>query len=1164
MGCNNTKIEFFEGTTNEEVEHFSVSIILAARSTEKGKGPQARIENAIRCIIQSIKRESAEVSPYSANKFGEALEALRVDAFPIYTKMIKEIHKTRNNLCKIINYAFPVVVAEVDAVWKNKGFQELKWIPRVVNVNSSTSCLIGNSFEIGLTGPTVEALGFTFEGWVLNNNPQKEEESIMATTLLSCYGDGPRETGASPLFAIDQSGKIIMDFTGVSCNNGKNKPVEFRSWTHVAFVHGQGHMRVFLNGKRVGEKSSPPLCGQASLVMAHGLSGYITECRLWNYCRTDEEIALGMLTIISPIAARSIPGLRLCWLPLRSGGNVRPSGSLMYDVVARKPIGSRAQVNVVPDCRWLSALPPPLIPAEKYTYVADVTSEWNEDWELFSFGKDEPIIDCTKEVYTPLDIRALQFAEAMMAKGGPWIPRIVSLPPGVSACIGTSDDLGITSANGFTVEAWIRLRVISDSENCILGVGFGNSKVKGNLLHASIKGGKPYLGFFGEVSADASLGLPRMRWTHLAFVYGNGMQKVYANGSEIASMTAPLLQGSCALTIGSSAGKHDITGDICELRVWNRSLSCNEINEYMKIAIPPIGARGYRDLRLVWFPLRNGGPFSHHLWVRANEIFKTIPKFDIKKSEELISPVPTLLWDVNQGRDCGRLTTFQTLLTTRTRSIQVAVLIPNDEDYPRTWSKAALAVIDDWTDSFDRIFAPKWFQQHISDYSYAPSDDNFNGNSMTVMAKGPWVPRCMRSRSSGKHGVPVGMTAELGLCNIGSGGREFTLELWVKSNISFAGLDKKNDIVYQDIFGHEDADSTKSTGFLGMFAPSALRIGLANGIPFISFNGILKSTRPSDLKDGAISPCAIPALQWTHLAFVAGGEGKLQIFVNGKLSVAKEKCGALEAKGDRMISAFGPNDRRVASDICEMRMWNCARSESEISNNMYSSFQPLSNGLSSISTLRMSWLPLLSMRSIFWDHKFLVYRGEYCKLEMHREVDVTFPSFTRRPHLLPRCFRPDHIPCGAILDDYNDSFERAMLATLVPPVERDDMGTVLNNYPSDFCPLKKRPATKGLSFDTESISYGDVGWNDNNDGSLIDEKDVLIDDGGYSGFWGYVGLDSTAEEVVDQDISIAPFPNSRRPSKVNISPEQQVVVNTEDVANILQSKSHEESMISEK
>mmetsp|Transcript_14277 Transcript_14277/g.21370 ORF Transcript_14277/g.21370 Transcript_14277/m.21370 type:complete len:1308 (+) Transcript_14277:215-4138(+) len=1133
MGCNNSKPVHFDGTPDEEVQHHAKSIKLAAQSGEAGKGPENRIISALRGVLKATEPSDSIIYPSSADKLAAAIESLRTEVPNIYNKYINEVNVARIATCNRIVYT-DLSDAELALHEAKKDFSRIKWIPKVVNVSANSKNILGSSVEFGLSGPGAASVGFCVEAWVLVDQPHKKGEGL-AVSLVDVLSTSGRNPGMCPTFGIDQEGKCVMDFHKRACLPMKNKLVEVGVWTHVAFVFGRDIMTMYLNGAYIGSKDSPPPSGEVALSVCSGLFGFVTELRVWNCERSDEEIVETMNKSIPPSSAKNYPGLRLCWMPLAKGSTAYTPGAFLYDAWRKRPVGMREGMGSVPDTRWPCALPSALIPDTAFLYCTDHLEEAAESWEHFameSVAAQEP-----SKKYVPsssvVENRALQIVSVLMRSGGPWIPRVVSLPPGTSACVGLTDQLDLVSEKGFTVECWVRIRGLgSGDDNTIIGVGRGDPCGESNGMRLVLRHGRPCFVLMG-VTVETELGVPKRQWTHIAFVHTGQSQQVFVNGTLMAKAASPSLSGSCTLNIGSDRGEHSLNGDLCELRVWNRPMDSPEIIEYMKIAIPPLGGKGHKDLRLTWLPLRNGGPFSQEVWCRrklmSNKMKKPPTPAGLK---QISSPTPSLLWDVWNMRDVGFLLNPPVdLLASRTRNLHLSHLIPPVEELPRMWSKSAVAVIDEWTDSFDRAFVPKWYEAPQVDESDHEAFSQFPTNAAEAVAKGtPWIARVMRTRSGCDYSLLVGATAEIGLLGVGTGGREFTLELWIRPRST--EYDKKG-IVFEDILGHEDKESNKATGMFGIGQPNALRIGLANGQPFMNFQGQIKSLRNSDLKEGVITSASLPPNVWSHVAFVAVGDGKLLIYVNAKEVARKDRISPLQAKADAPLYAFGYEDRLLRSDICELRLWTTSRAQSDIEDYMNKSIAPMPTGLARVPDLRLAWFPTNSMRSVFWDHKFVSHRGVYPTGNNDK-----LPKYTRRPHFLPPRLRATTttLPCAAVLDDKGDAFERHLSHAMLPPVVRFPDGTVdYAAYDPDFEPLKKKADEHFMSVSTQREEI-DIGWDDSCDGAIVAGENSRIDDGGWMEEWEKGDMESICEEVVDASLFIPPVDVATLPSSRPITP----------------------------
>ena len=1164
MGCGESKPITFEGTPDEEIQHHAKSIHLAAQSGEGGKGPENRINIALKGVASICVGDEVKINPSSADKFAASIEVLRLEANSIYQRYLSQINAARIAIMPKISFTD---LNEEESVIQKVNYSKLKWIPRVVNCDPSSLNYLGSSVEFGLTGSGAASLGFCIEAWVYTDQPKKSGEYPPLFSLLHLL-DGPeRLPGMDPTFTVDCDGRPTLDFHKHPCSATKGKAVENGEWSHVAVSFGQEVMKVYLNGVQVGAKSSPPPWGEVAVAIAGGQTGFITEMRVWACDRTPQDIKETMNVSICPQNSKDYPGLRLCWLPLKLGGGIRPEGALLYDLWRKRSVGVRTGGGPIADCRWPCALPAALIPSEAYTYAPIHLSDHAEDWEQHQLD-----YDANHEVpkkYSPalsvVETRALQIVSVMMCEGGPWIPRVVCLPPGTSACVGTTRELGLTDGATFTVEAWVRIRGLqSDRDSCILGIGAGDPVSPDKAMRLVLRRGRPRFVLAGKF-VESEVGLSRMRWTHLAFVWDGKSQMIYANGTLLAAEKTgeAILSGSSVITVGSSHGKEDFTGDLCELRVWNRALNATDVEAYMKIAIPPLGGKGHRSLRLTWLPLRNGGPVSQETWMRRKLLAGKLEKpLSHSSNKHLRSPLPTLLWDVAQGRDIGKFTHHPAgLLTSRTRNLHIPVFIPEDSELPPYWSKSALGLVDDWSDCYDRAFVPKWYVAPTVDENDHEAFAQFPTNAGEAVTKGgTWVGRVMRTKQGCNYSVAVGATAELGLLGVGTGGREMTLECWIRTREY--DIDKKK-IFYEDILGHEEESSTQTTGFF-FKETYALRVGLANGHPFISLQGTLKSMKSSDNKDAVIAPDPIEPKKWTHLAFLCVGDGRILIFVNGEEVAKKDKMNCLQAKGDTMIHAFGYDDRLLKSDICEMRLWSTARSKDDIKEGMGKSYAPLPSGLARVPDLRLAWFPCNSSRSVFWDHKYIMYRAVF-----KRQGDSQLPRYSRRPNFLPPKIRAGvtALPPAYILDDNGDAFERNLSPLMLPPVVRKDDGTVdYTHYDPDFVPLKKDHNHDFASAPSRRETI-DLGWLDSDDGALLSLESIHLDDGGWMDEWDPGDVESICEEVVDLSKFVPPaessLPCSRRPSATldvtNVAESVESLCAAEDELNSVRSGDHGET-----
>lgn len=1164
------------GTADAEIQHYC-NIIgeLSGYNWEQGTAPVAKTDEALRNIIR-IAAENENLQHITVDLFCSVTEAMRVDNQGLYNKFSAEFNKARIGVC---SKAGPLEQDMDTFDMEVKG----PWVPRVVSLDAGSITPMGTSASIGVSGVGSIVLGFCVEAWVrvLSKQPNKTDPSI---EFLSTYGTKDPQVGANPHFALQQDGRLSMDFHSKSPLLAKKTVIEAGVWTHVAFVVGQGQMRILVNGRRVGERPGPRVWGDVALKLHAYVPVELCEYRLWSVERSDAEISEHINSSISPRTCEDHRDLRLSWFPLPVGSDLYTPGCLFYDTWRRLSVGCRINPTPIMDSRWPCVLPVmmafALLDSSKGQLTIRHAEELTMARERSELNLHAMMVLDPSLPLTPVETKAQLIAFALMMEGGPWIPRIVTLTPGVHADLGTAAELGLAVASssgtkdnrnreessvqpgdiwsksyysqqitGFTVEAWVRIRAVQPGQdNCIIGYGNGAPVSNGESLYIVIREGRAVMGFLGaEFEIEADIIIPPMQWTHVAFSCdADGKQTIFANGAPIAThVSKAALSGNCALTLGGCGDGNSFLGDICELRIWNRVLTGLEIEDLMQIAIPPLAGHSHRDLRYIWLPLRSGGPVSQLIFSRVTTCYGE--RADMKPegtltaaatqaaaafraeakalaAAELKFPAPTLLWDVDRRLDVGRLTHASTLLVTRTRVPPVPALIPTADFLPKHWSKSAVALVDDWSDCYDRMFISSWpLPPALDSHGAALSPPESAGAA--VARASPWVPRVLIYKNEIPLSCKVGTTAEIGIGSIGAMGRQFTLEVWVNPRAVVYPTKK---LLFQDLFGHEDEVSNRGTLLFGLGRPESLRIGLANGVPFMTFGGALKSLKPNEIKDcGVIAPYAIPADTWTHLSFGVDGSGVMRITIDGKTVIERNKTKSLKAKGDSMVYAFGYPGREILADVCEMRMWSSYRTEDEVYNFMHMGLTPLDTGGPRVPNLRLCWFPLRSMRSVLWDTKMLRHR--VCLHDISRPVG---PQLTRRPHILPPFIVKSltNLPAAPILDDRGDAFERIFLPDLVPPVVRhkrpvgsksDQVADV--DYSAvdwDFLPFsssiqglpglkKKEKKSAGLGLaaaktrkEKENL---DIGWRDIDDGTWVTNDGFDYDDGGYLHEWGGTG-----------------------------------------------------------
>lgn len=796
------------------------------------------------------------------------------------------------------------------------------------------------------------------------------------------------------------------------------------------------------------------------------VEGELTEVRLWLGQRTREDILQHMNRAISPAESVITPGLRLAWLPVsrstlpsppRANGTVQfIEPALFFDpwtrcaLPGRKGDGSPSEL----DCRWPSVLPKPLVAVVSSDPIRtpDFDSDRRNLLELAAIqeARNLPFAlndDYENQVKDVLRLVAAEEPAVIADSEGDLTGSSTDLPPRVvrirgggdpagenRAFVGMSDDLGIASRNGFTVECWLRFPQSETSSQTgrptkpwFRVLGAVDDGLCGQVLQLLVCPHSVRMDF-GDGQSALSCDLPAggnvrpQDWNHLAFVYREGRKKIFINGHAVGKRSSSYLRGSCSLYTGGFVGlsaAEDVV-DVCELRVWSRGLGRPELKRLKKFAMPaglrPLrsedlaGQAEFQDLlegsissglRLSWLPLRYGGPRSLAVWLNAAQQGQLTNR---------CRPQVTLLWDRLRAWDSGRLCSSDTnILISR-----YTLLPPSGLTKQSTVTGSASALLlDEWTDRLDSQIKPQtlwtWLRPENGSQEVSP-ESRCNC----------WVPRVLLlRRDSSASGFAIGSAADLGL--VGA----WTVELWVRLSCRIKGV--------FEVLGQPPSDRS-------------MHIGLSDNHPFVCFGhsspdggatvgGALvdqvMSTENSDKQ--LVSEVALVPFVWTHVSFVMKHTGLVRVLMNGTETCRSTLSGKLDdvespltVFKSQLLGSASIGESPIA--VCEFRLWGLARSDAEILDTMAASLAPLPGRSLPIPSPRLLWLPLQRSCSLLWDLAQNSPRGD----RVPDSSSATLVSLTRSPLILPPLLAPpmDFDPCDALYDSSQDTFEASVMPFL--------------------------------------------------------------------------------------------------------------------------------------
>ncbi len=174
-----------------------------------------------------------------------------------------------------------------------------------------------------------------------------------------------------------------------------------------------------------------------------------------------------------------------------------------------------------------------------------------------------------------------RFGRALTFNGNGWVT--------------VNDSASLDLSHGMTLEAWVYpTATLSDWSDVIMKQQSWSASTKHGAsyyLAAASRQGPPVAAVKAptEQVVRGTSKVPASRWSHLATTYDGTTQRLYLNGTLVASRTVPagaIAAGTGPLRIGGDSlwGKY-FNGMIDEVRIYNRALSTNEVKADMNTPV---------------------------------------------------------------------------------------------------------------------------------------------------------------------------------------------------------------------------------------------------------------------------------------------------------------------------------------------------------------------------------------------------------------------------------------------------------------------------------------------------------------------------------------------------------------------------------------------------
>jgi hypothetical protein len=185
----------------------------------------------------------------------------------------------------------------------------------------------------------------------------------------------------------------------------------------------------------------------------------------------------------------------------------------------------------------------------------------------------------------------------------------------------------------FTIEKWVYNQAGSGERIIYCQEDFVEMKIQNNIVSIAWQ---PYWNWVGGPTVSANT------WIHIAATYDGVNQKIFINGVEsfLRAQTGSMNANTQPFRIGARGRTGTVpstpfVGKICNLRVWYKALSSEEIKKYMyeSPATETSGLRGWwklnegqGSLARDYSPFHNDGIITGATWSSGNSVFTLRPR----------------------------------------------------------------------------------------------------------------------------------------------------------------------------------------------------------------------------------------------------------------------------------------------------------------------------------------------------------------------------------------------------------------------------------------------------------------------------------------------------------------------------------------------------------
>ncbi|WP_428236080.1 LamG-like jellyroll fold domain-containing protein [Gracilimonas sp.] len=788
----------------------------------------------------------------------------------------------------------------------------------------------GDSPSLDISGTSI-----TLETWVKHDGESDVDAFLINKALsgdgyrLQLYGEGDETYVRFVIGDVTNNGPAVFSETGVPANR----------WTHIAATYDGQFLKIYVNGeldatsqedRTIDANDASLTLGANASLTGNFLSGEMDGIRIWSSVRSAAQIGGAYLEELTG----SESGLAALYqFSSSSGGNVSDlAGSNTLTLTGDNAgIASPGAVPIAPnlythngngqaELTWDERLGPnDENQASSFKVYRSTAPDGSDRTEVATVSSgtteytDSGLSNGQTYYYeiTAIDGSASESDFSNMVTATPYATMgggSLHLTKNAYGLVSDRPSLDIIETE-VTVHAWIKHDGQSDEDAVIAVKG---STGDGYVLRLDGEGQAPNLAFaIGDIinggpTIVSNSSIPANQWTHVAGTYDGNDLKVYINGEL--DNTEPedrTIDGNdFDLFIGADAAASDqfFSGHIDELGIWSIALQRQDIEDnFNKEFI--------------------GNEEGLELYYRFDDAGNSIVKsMDTNHTEMEKVPVSGTVQVIAPG---------------------VFPVAP----YSYALADTTSAEVSITNRAFNVPVSQKVYrssQQNLSDRSELASTSTFSYDDGSLTAENTYYYQATAINADGQesdfsHPTPVRASAY-----------EAGNALKLDGDLDYVRLDDRNSLDgYEQLYVNFEETMTVEAWVNHDGNSDENAVIVQKGATGDGYRLRLEGTGSSvaasftigDITNGGprvTTNSSIPANQWTHIAATYDGTD-LKIYVNGSLDATDSEDRTIDPNPQPFLIG-GPNaldGNFYSGELDDIRIWNVARTESEIADNFY-------------------------------------------------------------------------------------------------------------------------------------------------------------------------------------------------------------------------------------